>query len=135
MKNRTPLVKHYMTESPLSIDADHTLDRAHELMRAHRIRHLPVLRGGSLVGLLAQRDLHLIEALSDVKPSEVKVEEAMTELPYVVGVDAPLAEVVAMMLEHKYGSAVVMEGAEVVGMFTTTDALRALHEKLTPTGA
>jgi acetoin utilization protein AcuB len=45
---------------------------------------------------------------------------------YCVSPDAPLVEVAREMAEHKYGSAVVVEGPKVVGVFTTTDALRAL---------
>ena len=52
--------------------------------------------------------------------------------PYSVAPDATLREVVRTMAEKKYGSAVVVEGGQVVGVFTTTDALRALAGILDP---
>ena len=50
---------------------------AHRLMRRHKIRHLPILQEGKLVGVLSQRDLYFLETLKDVNPEEVNVSEAM----------------------------------------------------------
>lgn len=115
-----------MTEAPFSIGVDQPLALAHEMMRAHRIRHLPVLRAGKLVGLLSQRDLYLVETLRDVDPTRDRVEEAMSQKAYAVGPGTSLDRVTERMAAKKYGCAVVMEGGEVIGVFTTTDALRAL---------
>lgn len=119
-----------MSSSPYTIGADQTLRVAHELMRRHGIRHLPVLRGGIIVGIVSVRDLHLIETLPDVKEDEVTVEEAMSRDVYTVTRNTPLAEVARHMAEHKLGSAVVVEGNTVVGVLTTVDALRALADLL-----
>jgi acetoin utilization protein AcuB len=119
-------MRDYMTRAPLTIGADRTLTDAHALMRGHRVRHLPVLAAGALVGIVSQRDLMLIETLPGVDPSEVPVEDAMTREVFVVGSQAPLAAVAAAMAERKLGSAVVMDGERVVGVFTVTDACRAL---------
>jgi acetoin utilization protein AcuB len=95
-------------------------------MRSYGIRHLPVLDGGKLAGVLSQRDALLVETLRDVDPANTPVEDAMSTDVYVVGPDTPLHEVATAMIEHKYGCAVVVEGNRVVGIFTTIDALRAL---------
>jgi acetoin utilization protein AcuB len=121
-----PLIADYMTRSPHSIGAARTLEDAHRLMRQHKIRHLPVVDQGVLVGIVSERDLALAETLKDVDPRDVEVEEAMSPDPYVVSPDTPLQKVAITMWKKKYGSAVVMEGREVVGVFTTIDALRAL---------
>jgi acetoin utilization protein AcuB len=123
-------VKDYMTPAPLSIGKDQPLAVAHRLMREHGIRHLPVLSGGSIVGVVSQRDLYFIESLQDVDPASVPVEDAMTADPYVVAPETPLAEVARAMAERKLGSAVVMRGPDVAGVFTTSDALAALVEQL-----
>lgn len=125
-----PTLEAYMSSSPYTIGADQTLRVAHELMRRHGIRHLPVLRGGIIVGIVSVRDLHLIETLPDVKEDEVTVEEAMSRDVYTVTRNTPLAEVARHMAEHKLGSAVVVEGNTVVGVLTTVDALRALADLL-----
>lgn len=116
----------FMTRSPHSIGLEQPLDVAHRMMKEHAIRHLPVLEGGTLVGLLSQRDLYLTEALEPLDTHAVRVEEAMTQGAYVVGPDEPLESVATTMAERKLGCAVVMIGPKVVGLFTTVDALRAI---------
>jgi acetoin utilization protein AcuB len=119
-----------MTPGPYSIGQEQTLAQAHKLMREHRIRHLPVLHAGKLVGVLTDRDLHLIETLRDVDPEKVTVEEAMSPLVYTVSPKALLDEVVREMSAHKYGCAVIEDNGKVVGVFTTVDAMRAFADLL-----
>lgn len=124
-------IRHYMTPSPITIGQDQSLNVAHEVMRAHRIRHLPVLEHGRLIGIVSERDLHLVETLRDVDPASVRVEEAMTPEPYAVSPDTSLEWVVSEMAEHKYGAAVVVDSRhKVLGVFTTVDALRSLQDLL-----
>jgi acetoin utilization protein AcuB len=125
-----PTVERYMTPSPYTIGAEQTLAVAHEIMRRHRIRHLPVLQGGRIVGLVSLRDLHLIETLPDVQEGDVRVEEAMSQDVYAVAREAGLTDVARDMADRKLGSAVVLDQGKVVGVFTTVDALRALAELL-----
>lgn len=128
----TPISQH-MTASPHSIGVDQPLATAHHLLREHGIRHLPVLQGGKLVGLLSDRDLQLIEALTKTEVAQhqtITVEEAMSQVPYAVAPSASLKDVVATMGEKRLGSAVVMDGPKVVGIFTTTDACRLLASLL-----
>lgn len=126
MKDKT--IADYMTASPHSIGCDQPLMHAHQLMRDHHIRHLPVLNGGRLVGIVSDRDLAFVENLKDVDAKKVRVDEAMTPTPYCVAKSALLGKVAREMAEHRYGSAVVMESDHVVGVFTTVDALRALAD-------
>lgn len=119
-----------MSVSPVVIGSDRTLAEAHETMRQHGIRHLPVVEGRRLVGIVSQRDLYLLETLRGVDVASEKVSEAMTPDPFTTRSDAPLDEVAREMAEHKYGSAVVVEDGKVVGVFTTVDALRALSTLL-----
>ena len=130
MSKPIPPLKKFMTTTPHSIGKDQTLERAHEMMRTHHIRHLPVLEGGKLVGMVTERDLHLVETLRDVDPRQVIVEEAMSNHVYAVDPESSLDVVAETMAEHKYGSAVVIQNGKVVGIFTTNDACRALAELL-----
>lgn len=121
-----PTVEKFMTVSPHTIGRDQPLSSAHRIMREHRIRHLPVLHGGKLVGILSQRDLHFLETLANVDQETVMVSEAMSPETYTVGPRATLRKVAAEMANHRYGSAVVVDKDRVVGILTTVDALRAL---------
>jgi acetoin utilization protein AcuB len=128
-------IQQYMSEPPITIGQSQKLSAAHRVMREHKIRHLPVLEGGELVGILSQRDLYMVETLRDVNPEEAEVADAMTPDPLVVSPEAPLFEVAQAMVAHKYGSAIVKQGRKVVGIFTTTDALRALAGRVREPGA
>jgi acetoin utilization protein AcuB len=119
-------VDRFMTPSPHVVTRGKTLAQAHQAMREKGIRHLPVVEGGRLVGLVSQRDLYLLETLKGVDVARETIDEAMTADPIAVPPDALLEEVAEAMAARKHGSAVVVDRGAVVGIFTTTDALRAL---------
>ena len=125
-----PAISRYMTAHPYTIERTATMAEAHRLMRAHLVRHLPVLDQGKLVGIVTQRDLYLLETIADFDLESVPVGEAMTEQPFSVTSDAPLDEVVTTMSDKRYGSAIVLGRHGVEGIFTGTDACRALAEVL-----
>jgi acetoin utilization protein AcuB len=99
-------------------------------MSDNGIRHLPVLDGGELLGIITDRDLHLIQSLRTIDGNKDTVEDAMTQNAFAVSPDAPLDEVVTSMAEGKYGSAIVLQGGHLVGIFTTVDVCRALADLL-----
>ncbi len=130
MSKPIPSIQKYMTTAPHSIGVDQPMSRAHSMMREHHIRHLPVLSGGRLMGVVSERDLHVMETIAGVDPKPVGVNEAMSTVVYAVPPDAPLDEVALEMAEHRYGCVVVMDHEKVVGIFTTVDLARALAELL-----
>jgi acetoin utilization protein AcuB len=130
MSKPIPTIQKYMTTSPHTIGDDQPMSKAHQVMREHRLRHLPVMHGGKLVGLLSDRDLHLVETLRDVDPQLVPVADAMSPSVYVVSPDTSIDEVVTTMAQHKYGCAVVAQNHKVVGIFTTVDVCTAFAELL-----
>jgi len=125
-----PTIRELMTPSPHTISADQKLAAAHELMQRHGIRHLPVLAASRIIGLVSERDILLVESLPRTDPTTTTVEDAMVEDVFTVPPDAPVGEVIETMIDRKLGSAIVCEGDHVAGVFTTVDALRALHRML-----
>lgn len=130
MTTSTLSVSKYMSHGAFTIGRDQPLARAHMAMRDHHIRHLPVLQGGELIGMVSQSDLYLIETLHDVDPTRISVEEAMSREVYSVAPETPLVTVARTMAERKLGSAVVMEHGRVLGVFTAVDAARVLADFL-----
>jgi acetoin utilization protein AcuB len=128
---RLSRIDQFMTRCPHTIGLDQPIADAQRAMRAHGIRHLPVLDGGRLVGLVSERDLLFVDRLLDLDREQLPVSEAMSPEVYTVASDAPLLTVVVEMADHKYGSAVIMEAGSVAGVFTTIDALRAFAALLT----
>jgi len=125
-----PLIASFMTKAPHTIGRDQTLAVARKLMNAHRIRHLPVLDGGRLVGVLSQRDLYFIESLDNSPADDIRVDEAMSTEVSETSADATLEQVVARLVRKKHGCAVVTAGGRVVGLFSTIDAMNALLQYL-----
>lgn len=125
-----PQVQKYMTYVPKTIGFDQTLAQARDVMRSLNARHLPVLNGGKLVGLLSDRDISLVMQFNDVNPETLMVEEAYTPDPYFTAPTTPLSDVVAHMAEKKFGCAIIVDNGKVVGIFTETDAYKALAELL-----
>jgi acetoin utilization protein AcuB len=121
-----PTVADFMTRSPHTIGRDQTLKQAHDLMNKYRIRHLPVLEGGELVGLVSQRDLYFVESLDGEAPARITVEEAMSQDVFEVPLTATLEQVTQSMVRKKHGCAVVLQDERVVGVFSTIDAMKAL---------
>lgn len=130
MTKPIPTIDKYMSTSPLVVDQSATLRDAQRLMTQHHIRHLPVMNGDSLVGLLSDRDLALITSIAGADPGVLLVVDAMTPKPFTVTPKSPIDEVVTTMAEQKIGSAVVMDNHHVVGIFTAVDALAAFAHLL-----
>jgi len=130
MPNRRTIRK-YMTPSPVTVTRKTTMARAMKVLDEHGFRHLPIVDdAGHLVGCLSERELKIVENMRVVDAGMACVEDFILGPPYAVSPDTPLHEVTRTMAENKHGSAVVVEGDQVVGMFTTVNALRALSSVL-----
>jgi acetoin utilization protein AcuB len=123
-------IRAFMTAAPFTIDAAQSIDAALQLMHAHHIRHLPVLDGERLVGVVSERDLALARGLPGAVPTQTPVAQAMSPDPRALSPESSLEWVAAEMAQQKIGSVVVIERGRVIGIFTTVDALRALGELL-----
>ena len=127
-----PRVADFMTEQPYTVHAGEPLELAKALMQEHGIRHLPVVNNRTVVGMLSERDLNLALGLEGVNRGKLVVMDICHGRPYVVKPDARLREVAAEMAVRYIGSAMVMEGTRLAGIFTTVDACRALAALLRP---
>jgi acetoin utilization protein AcuB len=124
--DKTAPIADFMTPIPHTVGSEQTITFAQQMMQKYDIRHLPVLHGGELYGIVSDRDLGMIAGLNEVNPDDTTVEEAMTQEAYTVAKETPLFDVLQEMLEHKYGSVIVVEGMKIVGILTTHDALQLL---------
>lgn len=119
-------IEKFMTPTVHSIRSGASVAEARVAMEEHGVRHLPVLDGGQLVGMVSERDLAIVAGIRGLNADALPVEEAMSGDVLAVTPEEPLAGVAARMAERRAGSAVVVRGERVLGIFTTTDALRAL---------
>ena len=127
MRGKLPIVQQYMTRIPMEVEQCQTVDEAIQLMRAHGIRHVPVMNGSHLKGIVSDRDLLQIR-LNDKHSGKHLLNDICQQDVLSVSPIAQVEEVAGLMLKRKVGSAVVVDGGFVVGIFTTTDALRVLSD-------
>jgi acetoin utilization protein AcuB len=131
-RHRSPQILAFMTPFPFSIDVEAPLAEAHAFLRERNIRHLPVTRAGRLAGILTDRDIKLALGpdLGSPPERELFVRDVYQPEGYVVDAGESLEDVAATMAERHVGSALVTRGGKLVGIFTTTDACRALARVL-----
>lgn len=122
-------VEEFTTPDPVTADENVMVDDLRLLMERHGIRHLPIVRGNRVVGVISDRDLRLFSGLSAAEKFQVRAADIMAEHPLTVSASLPLDEVAYAMSERRVGSAIVNdEKGELLGIFTATDALNALIE-------
>lgn len=133
------LVKDRMTPNPVTISPGTSFPEAFRILRERRIRHLPVVEDGKLVGVVARTDmLHASPSVATTLSvfemnyllANLHVREVMSSPPITVDEDSPLEEAARMMVQRRIGSLAVMRNGELVGMITETDIFEAFVEIL-----
>jgi acetoin utilization protein AcuB len=130
------LVKNWMSKNIITIDVDDSMQDAIKLLKEHKIRMLPVLKNGKLVGIVTDRDLKRASA-SDATSldihellyliSKIKVKDIMTKDPITVPLDFTVEETAEVLLNNRIsGVPVVDHGGNIVGTITQTDLFRVL---------
>jgi acetoin utilization protein AcuB len=130
------LVRNWMTPDPITVEPDISMFDAEHLMKENRIRCLPVMKGGKLVGIVTEHDIKAASASTattlDVHElmyllSKVKVKEIMSTSPITVRDDDSVEEAAAAMLQRKISRLpVVSERNDLVGIITDTDIFKVL---------
>lgn len=127
--NQPRKVVEEMTQFPYRAIPAMSATEARDLMRKADIRHLPVLDGDRLVGIISERDLRLAEGFED--RASLSVADVMHPDVYQVSLGTPLVEITRTMIARRVGSVVVLNSrGRVAGIFTTTDALELLTRLL-----
>lgn len=122
-------VDEFTTPNPVTADEDTGVEDMGQLMREHGIRHLPITRGGQVVGIVSQRDLAVLKGLDLDKQQQVRAADLMSPDPISVRTSDALDQVAYRMSDLKIGSVIVLDdGGSLYGIFTATDALNALIE-------
>lgn len=123
-----------------TISSNATMFEAHRIMHDLRIRHLPVVNGNKIVGILSDRDVLLAmnKELASGSKQQIyvsrykKVSEFMTSPVFKMKDSSDLREVVREMLDRKISSVIIEdENLNEVGIVTTDDLLLLFHENLT----
>jgi len=129
---KMPSVGSVMTAFPYHVGPDDRVEKVERLMQEHAVRHVPVLEGDRVMGLISERDLHRIvnPALPKVDRERIRVRAVLLSDPYVVDISTPLGDVVSEMAERRIGSAIVLRHDKLAGVLSVTDVCRLLSELL-----
>jgi acetoin utilization protein AcuB len=131
------LVRDWMTPNPITVTSDTSLPEAHKLMTDHKIRRLPVVDRGELVGIVTLGDVRGAQASEATSLSIFELHYLLARLPVgklmhkpvlTIRSDATIAEAASLMLEHKIAGLPVVEGGKVVGILTESDIFRIVVE-------
>ena len=132
-------VRKRMQTDVVTLQADEPVINAVEATSSERIRHLPVLEGEQLVGMVSDRDIKhaLPSPLTGQNEQEYKkilnetpVSRIMRSAPITATPYATMAQIVRLMMEHKIGAIPIVERATLVGIITEQDVLQAFLEVL-----
>ncbi len=127
------IVQDLMHPHPVTIQKDAPLATAAALLEKLEVRHLPVLDGTTLVGMLSDRDLGSVLQDSYLDPDtpqgKLPVANVMSSAVVVVGPEASAREAADTIAEHRVGALpVVRDGRSLVGIVSYVDLLKALAQ-------
>lgn len=127
-----------MTRNPISVKPEDKVDTAAALLKEHKIRRLPVVDNGTLVGIVTDKDLMRVSPSAATTLSryeinsllaKISIREIMSDKVISVNENAPIEEAALLMSMNKIGGVpVVTDVGAVVGVITETDIFNALVE-------
>ena len=130
-------VKDWMTTTVISVSSNCTLPDAYLLMLDNKIRRLPVVEAGNLVGMVTLEDLRHSNQVSVTRIdvlhisgmlSKLPVRQLMTKNPKYISLTASIIDAAKLMLKHKISALPVLDENKLVGIITESDIFRAFVE-------
>ena len=127
-------VRDWMTPEPFTLTEGDCVKTAVQHLLSAGIRHVPVLRGNELVGIVTDRDLRRALPSTEAGASPEKYQsfmertllgELMTPDPITCTPDTDVADAVEIFVKHKFGAIPVVDGDELVAILTQIDVMRA----------
>ena len=138
MKKRVP-ISQIMTKNLVTLTTKDDLVTAEELFKKNNIRHIPVVAGEVIVGMLSYTDLMRVSFADAIDESEHEVdtmvynmftiEQVMVKNVATVPVTATIKEVAQFLSLKEFHALPVVEGEKLVGIVTTTDLIKYLLEQ------
>jgi CBS domain-containing protein len=133
------LVRDLMQPDVTTLKLNDSLRLAEDIMDLGRIRHLPILSGGVVVGVVSQRDLYRAAMSSMLTMSRSTEREWLAKVPvlsvmshdvHTIEPDASVHKAVELMLARRIGCLPVVEHGKLLGLLSETDCLRYLARVL-----
>lgn len=138
MKQIVP-VSTIMTKNVVKLHLSDDLTKAESLFKKHHIRHIPVVNGNLIVGMLSYTDLLRISFADAIDEDEQEidvtvynmfsVEQVMARNLVKVAPDTSIREVAEILSKSEFHALPIVEGDLLVGIITTTDLIKYLIQQ------
>lgn len=120
------IVEEIMVKKPFTVKADDSLNTAQDLMVKNSVRHLPVVDGKELVGIITESDIRgcfMEKSGTALDIKKMKVRDYMTREPLTVLPETHIEDAALIIYKNKVGSLPVVVDNKLVGIVTTMDLL------------
>ncbi|NND64043.1 MAG: CBS domain-containing protein [Flavobacteriaceae bacterium] len=138
MKQRTP-VSSIMTKDVITLNHTDSLDKAESLFKSEKIRHIPVVSGKAIIGMLSYTDLLRISFADAVTTEDdyvdtsvynlFTIEQVMAKNLMSVTPSTTIKETAEILAEREFHAIPVVENGELKGIVTTTDLIKYLLDQ------
>jgi CBS domain-containing protein len=136
MKKRTPISK-IMTEDIITVNKTQSIKEVSDIIKDKNIRHVPVVSGEKIIGMLSKVDLQKISFVNTVDSDDLttalydglNIEQVMTKDVKVVQKSDTIYEVASILSKNEFHSLPVVEQDKLVGIVTTTDLIKYLVDQ------
>ncbi|WP_431135118.1 CBS domain-containing protein [Psychroserpens mesophilus] len=135
MKKRTP-VSAIMTKNIIALNRTDDLETAERLFKKHHIRHIPVVSGDVIIGMLSYTDLLRISFADAVSEDETEIDtvvynmfsidQVMTKNVVTVNSETTIKDVAEILTKNEFHALPVVDQGELVGIVTSTDLINYL---------
>lgn len=138
MKHRVPVAT-IMTKNVIKLNTSDDLTKAETLFKKHHIRHIPVVKGNKIIGMLSYTDLLRIsfadavddddEVIDTTVYNMFTVEQVMAKNLVKVSPETTIKETAEILATKEFHALPVCEGDLLVGIVTTTDLIKYLIDQ------
>ncbi len=136
MKKRTPVSK-IMTTDILSVNLTQNLRDVENMIKGAHIRHVPVVSGDQIIGMLSKTDLQKIsfvntidrDGLTTAMYDNLSIDQVMTKEVTTVDQDDTILDVATILSTNEFHALPVTDDGKLVGIVTTTDLVKFLIDQ------
>jgi CBS domain-containing protein len=137
MKKREP-VKEIMTKEVFTVQENEKLSTVVEMFRRHKIRHIPVLEGKKITGIISRTDINRLtfgalfenqDGADEAVLEILSLNQVMTSKPKVVSEDDSIKEIAEIFATEEFHALPVVANGELKGIVTTTDVIKYLLDQ------
>ncbi|MFH6997941.1 CBS domain-containing protein [Flavobacterium sp. FlaQc-57] len=136
MKKREP-ISHIMTKSVITASENDDLRKVVEKLKKHTIRHIPILRGKEVIGIISRTDINRLtfgalfegqEGADEAILDMLTIPQVMTSKPKTVSSDCIIRDLAEIFVKEEFHALPVVDNGELTGIVTTTDVVKYFLE-------